>query len=130
MSRSAVGVDARMSSFVAPVSGRGVGGSANSSSVLSVNFRSAVPVAGVFVTAVEGHAGELVAGGHEHDPDTDARLRTLRRVISALPPLDRALMLLYLEERSQREIADVLGISESNVSTKVSRLKQRIREQF
>jgi RNA polymerase sigma-70 factor (ECF subfamily) len=39
-------------------------------------------------------------------------------------------MLLYLDERSQREIADVLGISESNVSTKISRLKQRLREEF
>lgn len=78
----------------------------------------------------EDAALAVATGGHDQDPDTDARLRTLRRVISALPPLDRALMLLYLEERSQREIADVLGISESNVSTKVSRLKQRIREQF
>ena len=39
-------------------------------------------------------------------------------------------MLLYLDERSHREIADVLGISESNVATKLSRLRQRIREAF
>ena len=57
------------------------------------------------------------------------QLRTLHRVIAALPPLDRALMLLYLEERSHREIAEVLGISESNVSTKLSRLRQRIRDE-
>jgi RNA polymerase sigma-70 factor (ECF subfamily) len=37
-------------------------------------------------------------------------------------------MLLYLDERSQREIAEVLGISEGNVATKQSRLKARIRE--
>lgn len=37
-------------------------------------------------------------------------------------PLDRAL-LLYLDDRPQREIADILGISESNVSTKIGRLK-------
>ena len=56
--------------------------------------------------------------------------QTLHRVIAALPPLDRALMLLYLEERSHREIADVLGISETNVSTKISRLKHRIRNEL
>jgi RNA polymerase sigma-70 factor (ECF subfamily) len=39
-------------------------------------------------------------------------------------------MLLYLDERSHREIADVLGIGESNVSTRISRLKQRIRDEF
>lgn len=78
---------------------------------------------------------ELHAGGvHDlvarDDHEAEQRLRLLDRVIAALPPLDRALMLLYLDERSHREIADVLGISESNVSTKVARLKQRIRDEF
>lgn len=63
---------------------------------------------------------------HEHDQ----RIRALYAVIGRQPPLDRALLLLWLEERSQREIADVLGLSESNVSTKLNRLKQRIREQL
>ena len=74
------------------------------------------------------------AGAHDAAIDdhheTGQQLRMLERVIAALPPLDRALMLLYLDERSQREIADVLGISESNVSTRISRLKQRIRDEF
>lgn len=74
------------------------------------------------------------AGAHDaaidDDHETGQELRMLERVIAALPPLDRALMLLYLDERSQREIADVLGISESNVSTRISRLKQRIRDEF
>lgn len=74
------------------------------------------------------------AGEHDaavvDDHETGQRLRMLERVIAALPPLDRALMLLYLDERSQREIADVLGISESNVSTRISRLKQRLRDEF
>lgn len=60
------------------------------------------------------------------DPD----LHVLHRVIAALPPLDRALMLLYLDERSHGEIAEVLGITETNVATKVGRLKQRIRQQL
>lgn len=63
---------------------------------------------------------------HEHDQRVDA----LYAVIDRQPPLDRALLLLWLEERSQREIADVLGLSESNVSTKLNRLKQRIRAQL
>ena len=37
------------------------------------------------------------------------------------------MLLLYLEERSYREIADILGLSETNVATKLGRLKQRIR---
>ena len=44
--------------------------------------------------------------------------------------LDRALLLLYLDERPQREIAEILGISEANVSTKIGRLKQRLRDEL
>src|SRR3546814_11332396 len=61
------------------------------------------------------------------DHKTAARLRVLHRFIATLEPPNRALLLLYLDERSTREIAEVLGISESNVTTKISRLRQRIR---
>lgn len=63
------------------------------------------------------------------DADAAEGLRLLQRFIATLDPLDRALLLLYLDERSTREMAEVLGISESNVTTKISRLKQRIRAQ-
>ena len=42
----------------------------------------------------------------------------------------RALVMLYLDERPYAEIADVLGLSESNVATKINRIKQRLREQM
>ncbi len=41
--------------------------------------------------------------------------------------MNRALILLYLEDRSYRDIAEVLGITETGVATKINRLKQRIR---
>ena len=68
--------------------------------------------------------------GDECDHETAEQLRLLRRYISRQDPLNRALLLLYLEDRSHREIADVLGISENNVATKISRLKQRMRADF
>lgn len=60
--------------------------------------------------------------------EPDPRVAQLRRFIDQLDPLNRALLLLYLDERSHRDIAEVLGISESNVGTKINRLKQRVRE--
>jgi RNA polymerase sigma factor (sigma-70 family) len=57
----------------------------------------------------------------------DERARALRGFIDRLDDMNRALLLLYLEERSYRDIADVLGITETNVATKLQRLKQRIR---
>ena len=69
-----------------------------------------------------------VADERGHDHETGERLRILQRFIDTLEPLNRALLVLYLEERSTREIAEVLGLGESNVTTKISRLKQRIRD--
>ena len=74
----------------------------------------------------DDHAGVVGDAGVAHE--TDERVRALNRFIGQLEPLNRALLLLYLEERSYREIADILGISETNVATKISRLKQRIRQ--
>lgn len=71
---------------------------------------------------------EIASG--ESGPETGEPLRLLHRFIAQQDPLNRALLLLYLEDRSHREIAEVLGISEANVATKISRLKQRMRTDF
>lgn len=67
-----------------------------------------------------------------HDGDaaleSDDGIRTLYRVIAQLGAFDRALLLLYLDEKSQREIADILGLTETNVATRISRLKRRLRD--
>ena len=83
----------------------------------------------------ERHTAPLDAAVLERVPalpaeEPDERVRTLRAFMERLEPLQRALLLLYLEERSYREIAEVLGITETNVATKLSRLKQRLREEL
>jgi RNA polymerase sigma-70 factor (ECF subfamily) len=60
----------------------------------------------------------------------DDRLDALYRCMRGLDPFSRALLTLYLDDRSHREIADVLGISETNVATKIGRLKQRLRSEL
>ena len=67
--------------------------------------------------------------GAADDADAD-RLQSLQRLIAQLDPLNRALLLLYLDERSHREIAEILGLSETNVATRIGRLKQRLRERL
>jgi RNA polymerase sigma-70 factor (ECF subfamily) len=59
--------------------------------------------------------------------DREHGVRELMTFIAGLDELDRALILLYLDERSYREIADILGISETNVATKINRVKQTLR---
>lgn len=62
--------------------------------------------------------------------EPDERLEALYHFIDQLDPLNRALILLYLEDRSYGEIAEILGISETNVATKISRIKQKLRHQM
>lgn len=66
----------------------------------------------------------------EEPPERDERLVALYAFIGELDPLNRALILLYLEDRAYAEIADVLGISETNVATKIGRIKQALRKRM
>jgi RNA polymerase sigma factor (sigma-70 family) len=75
------------------------------------------------------HHLETVGGG-EPIREQDERLRALYDFIGRLDPLNRALILLYLEDRSYTDIADILGISETNVATKISRIRQTLRSQM
>ncbi len=69
---------------------------------------------------------EVAAGAPEAGPARD-ELRLLHRLIGDLNELERALVLLYLDGNRYDTIAEVLGISESNVGTKLGRIKQRLR---
>jgi RNA polymerase sigma-70 factor (ECF subfamily) len=60
--------------------------------------------------------------------EMEERIATLHQLISECQPLDRALLLLYLDGCSYRQIAAVLGLSETNVGTKLNRLKQDLRQ--
>jgi RNA polymerase sigma-70 factor (ECF subfamily) len=68
-----------------------------------------------------------VAEGAEADPDD---IRFLYQFIETLDELNKALILLYLDGHTNREIGQVLGISETNVGTKISRLKTTMRQEF
>lgn len=62
--------------------------------------------------------------------EKEQQLSLLEKFIDELKELDKALILLYLEDKSQTEIADILGLSVSNVSTKVGRIKEKLRQRF
>lgn len=55
------------------------------------------------------------------------QLQELYRLINQLGKLERALILLWLEERSYQEMADILGISKANVAVKLNRTKEKLR---
>ena len=60
----------------------------------------------------------------------DEDLRVLNEFLFQLNDINKALMILYLQEKSYAEIALILGISETNISTKINRLKIQLKEYF
>jgi len=77
---------------------------------------------------LDTHHLETVGG--EPIAEQDERLTALYAFIGQLDPLNRALILLYLEDRNYGEMAEILGLSETNVATKISRIKQKLRGQM
>lgn len=59
----------------------------------------------------------------------DDGLHALQQLMASLDDISRALILLYLEGYEQDEIAELTGLSASNVSTRLHRIKQRLHEQ-
>lgn len=57
-------------------------------------------------------------------------LDALYAAIRELRPADRALILLYLEDRSYREIGEIIGISESNTGVRLQRIKRELAERL
>jgi RNA polymerase sigma-70 factor (ECF subfamily) len=63
-------------------------------------------------------------------PATEAQLEALYAAIRELRPVDRALILLYLEERSYREIGEITGITENNTGVRLQRVKRELAERL
>ncbi len=66
----------------------------------------------------------------DQEYETESNLGLLHQFISELKELDKALMLLYLDEKSHKEIAEIIGITETNVATKIGRIKILIKQKF
>jgi RNA polymerase sigma factor (sigma-70 family) len=71
---------------------------------------------------------ELVINIPDIVDTADAEIRRMHAAIAALPQLERALTLLHLEDRSHAEIAEIMGISVSNVGTRLSRIREKLRK--
>lgn len=60
----------------------------------------------------------------------EENIRHLQQAMNQLKELDRAVMILYLEEKSYAEIGEILGITETNVATKINRIKDRLKQEL
>jgi RNA polymerase sigma-70 factor (ECF subfamily) len=64
----------------------------------------------------------------EEETSRDNNFKLLLQAISSLNEIDKSIMLLYLEEKSYDEIAEILGISKSNVGVRINRAKELLKK--
>ena len=60
----------------------------------------------------------------------EIQFQLLQQAIQELKELDRALILLWLEEKSYQDISEIMGITETNVATRISRIKEKLKQQL
>lgn len=65
-----------------------------------------------------------------HDSDFEDKLKTLYAQIRKLDSLEKGIILLYLEDKSYEEIAVITGLTVTNVATRLSRIKNKLKKQI
>lgn len=70
------------------------------------------------------------AGLYDHNHiEQKERLVVLQQAVNRLSDIEKALMMLYLEEKNYQEMEEVLGISQANLRVKMNRIKEKLRRQ-
>ena len=62
--------------------------------------------------------------------EIEEKWQLFKQHIDTLNLLDKGIVLLYLENKSHEEIGQIIGISTSNVGTKLSRIKEKLKQQI
>jgi RNA polymerase sigma-70 factor (ECF subfamily) len=98
-------------------------------------YRIAINVAISFYRRESVHAKHVVSDEErilntvDETANQSPEVQTLYRFIEGMDPLNRALILLYLDGSDYHEISEVLGITETNVATKISRIKHSMKNE-
>lgn len=71
---------------------------------------------------------EKISQDIEEKPFLDNQLQHLYEAIKKLSEIDRAVILLYLEEKSYQEISEVIGTSPNNIGVRITRIKKRLKK--
>ncbi|MFC2188293.1 RNA polymerase sigma factor [Fulvivirgaceae bacterium LMO-SS25] len=74
--------------------------------------------------------GSFLQFAEELDKREEEKIQLLYQHIQMLSLLERGIILLYLESKSHEEIAEVMGLSTTNVGTRLSRIREKLKSQI
>lgn len=68
---------------------------------------------------------------HFHSAEKDSieeKTQAMYKAIGTLSKIDKAIVMLYLEDYSYAEISEIIGITANNIAVKMNRIKVKLRE--
>lgn len=64
----------------------------------------------------------------EQDVEKNERLQLMHEAINNLTDVEKAIIILYLEDKNYEEMEDILGMSQGNLRVKMNRIKEKLRK--
>ncbi|WP_163716388.1 RNA polymerase sigma factor [Mangrovibacterium lignilyticum] len=64
----------------------------------------------------------------EYDPTTEEQMRMLHKAVARLSGIEKSIILLFLENKSYEEIAEITGITQNYVRVKMNRIKHKLKK--
>ena len=80
-----------------------------------------------FITSFAPSTLPVHAGDNDY-ARKEEQLQELYTAIEQLNPVEKAIVMLYLEDKPYEEMEDILGISQGNIRVKMNRIKKKLRE--
>jgi RNA polymerase sigma-70 factor (ECF subfamily) len=81
-----------------------------------------------FITTYEPAALPAHLSDDNSSQAEEDRLRQLYKAIEQLNQVEKAIVMLYMEDRSYEEMEDILGINQGNLRVKMNRIKEKLRQ--
>lgn len=78
-------------------------------------------------TKSEFSDNDIIVISENNSEEFDEKTSRLYTAIDKLSEIEKAIILLYLDEKSYNEIGEIIGISKNNVGVKISRIKEKIK---
>jgi RNA polymerase sigma-70 factor (ECF subfamily) len=81
------------------------------------------------INTVNGGLSESL-GSYDHDPiEQKERLVVFQQAVDRLSDVEKAIVILYLEEKSYQEMEEILGMGQAGLRVKMTRIKEKLRRQ-
>jgi RNA polymerase sigma factor (sigma-70 family) len=81
-----------------------------------------------FITSYEPASLPAHLSDNNHNSAEEERMQELYNAIEQLNEVEKAIVMLYMEDRSYNEMEEILGISQGNLRVKMNRIKEKLRQ--